>query len=115
MAVPDTNTFNLRDVTDEFGLGDGDSLQDCFNDSSAGDFDSDYNPNFFGTSNNLLNFRNYGGTESTFVITGFTTTDPTNSGGNNGTATVSFQAQGIHSVTEIQIIILTFCNNHEAV
>ena len=91
MAVPDTNTFNLINVTDEFGLGDGDSLQDCFNDSSAGDFDDDYNPNFFGTSNNLLNFRNYGGTESTFVITGFTTTDPTNSGGNNGTATVSFQ------------------------
>ena len=91
MAVPDTNTFNLRNVTDEFGLGDGDGLQDCFNDSSAGDFDDDYNPNFFGTSNNLLNFRNYGGAESTFVITGFTTTDPTNSGGNNGTATVSFQ------------------------
>ena len=35
MAVPDTNNFNLRNVTDEFGFGDGDSLQDCFNDSSA--------------------------------------------------------------------------------
>ena len=35
MAVPDTNTFNLQDVTNEFGLGPGDSLQDCFNDSDG--------------------------------------------------------------------------------
>jgi hypothetical protein len=60
MAVPDTNTFNLRNVTDEFGLEDGDGLQDCFNDSSSGDFDSSHNPNSDGTNNNLLNFRNYG-------------------------------------------------------
>ena len=62
MAVPDTNTFNLREVAeDEFGIGDGDGLQDCFNDSSSGDFDPNHNPNSDGSSNNLLNFRNYGG------------------------------------------------------
>tara|TARA_R110000803_G_scaffold57268_1_gene115143 strand:+ start:57 stop:629 length:573 start_codon:yes stop_codon:yes gene_type:complete len=61
MGVPNTNTFDLGDVTDELGLGSGDSLQDCFNDSSAGDFDDDYNPNSDGSSNNLLNFRNYNG------------------------------------------------------
>ena len=60
MAVPDTNTFNLRNVTDEFGLEDGDGLQDCFNDASSGSFDSSHNPNSDGTNNNLLNFRNYG-------------------------------------------------------
>ena len=60
MAVPDTNTFNLRNVTDEFGLENGDGLIDCFNDASAGDFDSSHNPNSDGTNNNLLNFRNYG-------------------------------------------------------
>ena len=61
MGVPNTNTFDLRDVTDEFGLGSGDSLQDCFDDSSSGDFDPNHNPNSDGSSNNLLNFRNYNG------------------------------------------------------
>jgi hypothetical protein len=60
MAVPDTNTFNLRNVTDEFGLENGDGLIDCFNDASSGSFDSSHNPNSDGTNNNLLNFRNYG-------------------------------------------------------
>ena len=67
MAIPDTTTFNLINVTDEFGLGGGDGLQDCFNDSSAGDFDGDYNPNSDGTNNNLLNFRNYGAGPTAFT------------------------------------------------
>ena len=67
MAVPDTNTFNLINVTDEFGLGSGDSLQDCFNDSSAGDFIESFNPNAWGLNNNLLNFRGYDGASSSLT------------------------------------------------
>ena len=67
MAVPDTNTFNLINVTDEFGLGSGDSLQDCFNDSSAGDFITSFNPNAFGLNNNLLNFRGYDGSDGSLT------------------------------------------------
>ena len=67
MAVPDTNTFNLINVTDEFGLGSGDSLQDCFNDSSAGDFIESFNPNAFGLNNNLLNFRGYDGSDGSLT------------------------------------------------
>jgi hypothetical protein len=66
MAIQDTSTFDLRDVTDEFGLENGDSLQDCFGDSSSGDFDSSWNPNSNGTNNNLLNFRNYGGSPTLY-------------------------------------------------
>ncbi len=64
MAVPNTTTFTLDDVLQELGLGDGDSLQDCFDDATSGSFDTNYNPNSDGTDNNLLNFRNYGGTSS---------------------------------------------------
>mgnify|MGYP003672390978 FL=1 len=67
MAVPDTNTFNLINVTDELGLGSGDSLQDCFNDSSAGDFITSFNPNAFGLNNNLLNFRGYDGSDGSLT------------------------------------------------
>ncbi len=66
MAIPNTTTFSLRDVTDAFGLDDGDSLQDCFNDSNSGDFDSSHNPNSDGTNNNLLNFRNYDGSPTLY-------------------------------------------------
>jgi len=62
MAVPNTSTFSLQDVANEFGLGGGDGLQECFDDSDDSEFDSSYNPNSDGTDNNLLNFRNYGGT-----------------------------------------------------
>ena len=64
MAVPNTTTFTLDDVLQELGLGDGDSLQDCFDDAVSSSFDTNYNPNSDGTDNNLLNFRNYGGTSS---------------------------------------------------
>ena len=49
----------------ELGLGDGDSLQDCFDDATLSSFDTNYNPNSDGTDNNLLNFRNYGGAQTT--------------------------------------------------
>jgi len=65
MAVPNTDTFTLDDVLQELGLGDGDSLQDCFDDATLSSFDTNYNPNSDGTDNNLLNFRNYGGTQTT--------------------------------------------------
>jgi len=60
MGVPNTSTFSLQDVANEFGLGGGDGLQECFDDSDDSEFDSSYNPNSDGTDNNLLNFRNYG-------------------------------------------------------
>jgi|TARA_R110000803_G_scaffold175572_1_gene238104 hypothetical protein len=78
MAIPDTTTFNLINVTDEFGLSDGDGLQDCFNDSSAGDFDGDYNPNSDGTNNNLLNFRNYGGADPVWSYNAATSSSSSN-------------------------------------
>jgi len=68
MAVPNTTTFTLDDVLSELGLGDGDSLQDCFDDATSGSFDATYNPNSDGTDNNLLNFRNYGGASYTLNI-----------------------------------------------
>ena len=57
MAVPDTNTFSLQDVTNELGLGSGDSLTDCFNDATSSQFD----PNYKGDGDRLSNFRNYAG------------------------------------------------------
>ena len=60
MAVPDTNTFTLNDVTTELGLSSGDGLVECFTAAVAGSFDGTYNPNSDGTNNNLYNFRNYG-------------------------------------------------------
>ena len=57
MAVPNTNTFTLQDVANEFGLGASDGLQDCFNDSTDGGFDSAYK----GSKDRLSNFRNYDG------------------------------------------------------
>jgi len=62
MAVPNTDTFTLDDVLQELRLGDGNSLQDCFVKAISSSFDTNYNPNSDGTDNNLLNFRNYGGT-----------------------------------------------------
>ena len=49
MAVPNTTTFTLQD------------LVDCFADATSSSFDSNYS----GSKNNLLNFRNYGGTQTT--------------------------------------------------
>jgi hypothetical protein len=70
MAVPNTDTFTLDDVLQELGLGDGDSLQDCFDDATSSSFDTNYNPNSDGTDNNLLNFRNYGSTTvNTLTVT----------------------------------------------
>jgi len=60
MAVPNTTNFTLQDVTTEI-YGDtaaNRNLNQCFTDAT-GTFDGTYNPNSNGTSNNLLNFRNY--------------------------------------------------------
>tara|TARA_R110002153_G_C12924137_1_gene455112 strand:+ start:31 stop:459 length:429 start_codon:yes stop_codon:yes gene_type:complete len=57
MAVPDTTTFTLQDVADEFGLGSNDGLTDCFDEATSSDFDVLYE----GNKDELLNFRNYGG------------------------------------------------------
>ena len=55
MAVLDTNTFSLQDVVDEINPT-TDDLVDCFADAVASSFD----PNYSGSKNQLLNFRNYG-------------------------------------------------------
>lgn len=56
MAIPDTNTFSLQDVVNEVNPT-TDDLVDCFADAIAGNFDPEYE----GNKDSLLNFRNYGG------------------------------------------------------
>jgi len=60
MAVPNTTTFTLQNVVDEVNPT-TDDLVDCFADAASSSFDSNYS----GSKNNLLNFRNYGGTQTT--------------------------------------------------
>jgi len=59
MAIPDTNTFSLQDVVNEIGPTTND-LIDCFADAVPGNFD----PAYSGSTNELLNFRNYGAASS---------------------------------------------------
>ena len=59
MSVPNTEYFDLATVIDVIGLGVGEGLQECFDDSDDSEFDTNYNPNSDGLDNNLLNFRNY--------------------------------------------------------
>jgi len=64
MAVPDTTTFTLQNVADEFDLGSNDGLIDCFEEATSADFD----PAYSGAKDNLLNFRNYGGVSLTSFL-----------------------------------------------
>ena len=57
MAVPDTNTFSLQDVCDQFTTNIPDDLVDCFSRASSDQFD----PAYEGNKDRLSNFRNYGG------------------------------------------------------
>jgi hypothetical protein len=66
MAIPDTNNFTFYDVANEL-YGDtnaGRNLSQCFTDSIDNSFDDNHKTNSEGTKNNLLNFRNYGGTST---------------------------------------------------
>lgn len=58
--VPDTNTFSLQDVCIAIygNYSAGMNLVQCFTDAT-GTFDSRYQPNSYGSKNNMLNFRNY--------------------------------------------------------
>lgn len=56
MAVPDTTTFTLQNVVDEVNPT-TDDLVDCFADADLNSFD----PAYYDTGNDLLEFRNYGG------------------------------------------------------
>ena len=56
MGVPNTTTFTLQNVVDF--IDNDDNLVGCFNDASSSDFDVLYE----GNKDELLNFRNYGGT-----------------------------------------------------
>ena len=63
MPVPNTNSFNLQDVTKEIygsSVVTG-NLSQCFTDA-VGIFDTNYVTNSYGFKNNLLNFRNYNNT-----------------------------------------------------
>jgi sucrose-6-phosphate hydrolase SacC (GH32 family) len=64
--VPDTTSFSLQDVIAVTG---GTSLQDAFDNSVDGLFDS----NYIGTKTNLLNFRNYGIDQYSMYIINFKT------------------------------------------
>lgn len=55
MAVPNTNTFTLQDVKTELGSSSND-LVSFFSEAD----DSKFDPNYVGSKNSLLNFRNYG-------------------------------------------------------
>jgi hypothetical protein len=59
MAVPDTNTFSLQDVVDQFVKVNPppDDLVDCFASAQSNFFD----PSYEGNKDRLSNFRNYGG------------------------------------------------------
>lgn len=58
-TVPNTTTFNLENVVDVINPT-TDDLIDCFNDANS----SLFNPSYSGSKNNLLNFRDYGGSVS---------------------------------------------------
>ncbi len=60
MAIPDTNTFSMQDVQNEFGTFVTNLTTAVFEGVGEGGFDVGYNPNSFGENNNMLNFRNYG-------------------------------------------------------
>jgi|TARA_R110000744_G_scaffold6139_1_gene21550 hypothetical protein len=94
MLVPNTTNFTLEEVITSLGLASNKGLSDCFADSVLNKFNDTYKAQYYseaGNKNNLLMFRDYGEFLEPFIITGFTTADPTNSSGNNGTASVSFQ------------------------
>jgi hypothetical protein len=59
MAVPDTDTFSLQDVSDEFSKIDPQpvDLERCFTNATASQFD----PAYEGSKDRLSNFRNYNG------------------------------------------------------
>lgn len=58
MAVPNTETFTLQDVTTEIGGG-LTSLQACFDGAMSSGFDSAYNNDSYAPANSMLRFRNY--------------------------------------------------------
>lgn len=63
MAVPNTDTFTLQDVKNELGTSVND-LDTFFYIADNNKFDPDY----VGSKNSLLNFRNYGATRRLYVI-----------------------------------------------
>ena len=67
MGVPNTSTFSLQDVSNSI-VEIPNNLVSCFNGAVSSDFDGNYNPNSTGTSNNLLNFRNYANAGLTAVL-----------------------------------------------
>jgi len=60
MAVPDTNTFTLDDVRLEVDASKN-NLNDLITVANA-QSPSEWDPNYMGSKNSLLNFRNYGNT-----------------------------------------------------
>ena len=73
MAVPNNDTFNFEDVTNEI-YGDtaaGRNLNDAHNTTSGTDADINlYDPDYIGDQDTLYNFRNYGGGNLNLSATG---------------------------------------------
>lgn len=76
MAVPNTTTFSLSDVTTELGLtGSNRTLLKCFSEAQIANFNQSYR----GDRNNLLNFRDYSNTRAsvkaiyTYMYEGYAT------------------------------------------
>ena len=65
MAVPNTNTFSLKNVQTELSLPTTTDLSTCFKTAVAGEFD----PKYSGSKNSLYNFRNYGSDYYVEIIT----------------------------------------------
>lgn len=67
--VPDTETFNLQNITTViFGdVAAGRSLQECFDNARPWGFDPNYNNDSYAPANSMLRFRNYFHAELLFV------------------------------------------------
>ena len=80
MAVPDNDTFNFQNVTNEI-YGDtaaGRNLNDAHDTTSGTDADINlYDPTYIGDQNTLYNFRNYGGGNLNLTATSTSCTDET--------------------------------------
>ena len=85
MAVPDTNTFSLQDVCNQFPKNPPDDLVDCFSRANSSNFD----PSYEGNKDRLSNFRNYGGLWVGKLILISTTTPGNSTSWSNPNTTLS--------------------------
>ncbi len=99
MAVPNTNTFSLRDVVDEINPTTND-LQDCINDANSGSYDPLY---YTAPATSLLEFRNYGASLNSIVRSFFGSGDTFKCSSDYSSTTFAFiqRAGNIYEVGDI--------------